>query len=127
MHKLLYNYYIVHQQAFDNALAGLFKQNGPSVKYITNSYEKVLTETTIHLKFVIRGPLTVLLKWSIRKPYYDNIVQIVLRNKGMDFFQKPYYREISTMRGRPVLFPTPKHYICMSSVYSMHILGATIV
>ena len=77
MHKLLCNY-IVHQQAFDNALAGLFKQNGPSVKYIANSYEKVLTETEIHLKFVI-------------------------------------------------LFPTPKHYICMSSVYSMHILGATIV
>ena len=52
--------------------------------------------------------------------------------RGMDIFKKPYYREISTMRGRPmrgppVLFPTPKHYICMSSVYSMHILGATIV
>ena len=76
MHKLLYNY-IVHQQAFDNALAGLFKQNGPSVKYITNSYEKVLTETKIHLKFVTP-------------------------------------------------FPTPKHYICMSYVYIIHIYGETI-
>ena len=46
----------MHQQAFDNALAGLFKQNGPSVKYITNSYEKVLTETKIHLKFVTPFP-----------------------------------------------------------------------
>ena len=73
MHKLLYNY-IVHQQAFDNALAGLFKQNGPSVKYITNSYEKVLTETKIHLKFVI-------------------------------------------------LFPTPKHYICMHVICIQYAYG----
>ena len=72
MHKLLYNYIVHHKSRLSIMLwLGHFKQNGPLVKYITNSYEKVLTETKIHLKFVI-------------------------------------------------LFPTPKHYICMSYVYSMY-------
>ena len=49
----------------------------------------------------------------MRNPYYENIVQKYITKqyyreiytctmRGMDIFQKPYYREISTMRGRPM-------------------------
>ena len=34
--------------------------------------------------------------------------------RGMDIFQKPYYREISTMRGRPMRGPPTnlEYYFC---------------
>ena len=49
----------------------------------------------------------------MRNPYYENKVQkhspkqynreiYTCTMRGMDIFQKPYYREISTMRGRPM-------------------------
>ena len=43
--------------------------------------------------------------------------------RGMDIFQKPYYREISTMRGRPMRGPPVLVYYLVFHTYAFACLS----